>query len=120
MKKDIPLKTADIYVDIFDKKKRFIEAFKNKKLKYNILLDIVNFAILRASSVNDSGRISEIDKRRKIIKLLTYPAIKLSYISDRKLKVKGIFINVLKLLPYSLKLRLILMTNRFRVHEKIS
>jgi len=120
MKKDIPLKTADIYVDIFDTKKRAIETFENKKLRYSILLDIVNFAILRATAVNDSGRISEIDKREKVMMLLTYPAIKLSYISDRRLKVKGIFINFLKLLPYSLKLRLILMTNRFRVHEKIS
>lgn len=120
MKNDIPLKTANIYVDIFNYKKGIINSIADKKLKQNILLEITNFAILRASAICNSHKISKTDKKRLISQLLDYPSIKTYMIKNYRWIAKSIFINILKLNPYPLKLKLISITNRFRVHDQIS
>lgn len=120
MKKDIPLNTANIYVDIFNYKKEIAASISHNKLRQNVLLEIINFAILRSSTIVDSHKISETDKKKLISQLLDYPFIKICMINKYRWIAKGILINLLKLNPYPLKLKLISITNRFRVHDQIS
>ena len=119
MKKNIPLKTALIYEDIFLRKLELIQKIANRKIRNFMLYETVNIALIRIGMNDISDKIDYMQKKNVIENMMRWPTLNLSYFlrQNKRVVFKVCFMDLMCLFPLSVRKALIIKTNNYRISK---